>query len=155
MIVIVTGGRDYPDRESVHHALDLVHALTPIEAVLHGACGATWPRVVAADLTGADRWAHEWATERGVVVHAHPANWERYGRGAGPRRNGDMIGRAGQLCRWQEDRALVLACPGGPGTADCVRQAKRSGLTVKTLDDVLCPGIETQHAALASDWWQR
>lgn len=150
MIVIVTGGRDYPDREAVHRALDLVHALTPIEAVLHGACGATWPRVRGPELTGADRWAHEWATERGIDVHPHPANWERYGKRAGPLRNEQMIEHAGQLSRWQYQRTLVLAAPGGAGTADCVRRARQTGLTVKTLDDVLCPGIETQHAALAA-----
>lgn len=154
MIVIVTGGRDYPERASVFAALDTVHAATPIEAVLHGACGATWPRVQGPELTGADRWAHEWAKERGVMIQPHPADWKRHGNRAGPLRNGHMVEHAGQLARWHEERVLVLACPGGAGTADCVKQARRSGLTVKRLDEVLDPRVETQHEALASDWWQ-
>lgn len=156
MIVVVTGGRDYDDRERVSAALERLHAEAPIEALLHGACGATWPRVLGPELTGADRWAHEWATDRlpADKLNALPANWERYGKSAGPRRNGHMIEFAGQLSRWDERRVLVLACPGGAGTADCVRQARASGLTVKTLDDVLGE-IETQTEALASDWWSR
>ncbi len=149
-VVIVTGGRDYPDREAVHAALDLVHALTPIWRLLHGACGATWPHVRGPELTGADRWAHEWAEARGVEAWGYPANWSRHGKRAGPVRNRHMIAHAGQLVRWQEDRMLVLACPGGVGTADCVRQARRNGLTVKTLDQILGPGLETLHTALAS-----
>lgn len=149
-VVIVTGGPDYSDRDAVFAALDLVHVLTPITLVMHGACGSTWPYVREKELTGADRWAHEWATERGVEAHGMPANWKRHGRRAGPFRNGHLIEFARQAARWHWDRVMVLACPGGRDTADCVKQARKNGLTVKTLDEVLAPGIETQHTALAA-----
>jgi hypothetical protein len=64
---------------------------------------------------GADRLAREWAKAHGVTVETYEAEWQRYGRGAGPIRNDTMI-RDG-------DPDLVVAFPGGSGTADMVRRA--------------------------------
>lgn len=110
MRVIVTGGRNYDDREKVHQALTVllqnsVHAMVIIDG------GAK----------GADKLAREFAKEYGVCSITYKALW-RLGRAAGPERNKIMI---------RESRAdLVLAFPGGNGTKDCVRRARAAGIPV-------------------------
>jgi len=83
---------------------------TPICALAHG--GAS----------GADRLAGAWATARGLEVEVFEAGWEAYGRSAGPRRNERM------LRDFVPD--LVVAFPGGRGTADMVRRARGAGVLV-------------------------
>ena len=108
--VIVCGGRSYDDRSAVYAALDRLHVDTPLVRLIHGAA------------TGADTLAHEWAVERGIMDEAFPANWEKNGRAAGPIRNKAMIilGKP----------HLVVAFPGGHGTADMVRRARAAGIEV-------------------------
>ena len=40
---------------------------------------------------GVDAMAKAWAVENDVPVETHKADWARYGRGAGHRRNGEMV----------------------------------------------------------------
>jgi hypothetical protein len=121
--VLVCGGRDYADRARAFHELDAMHAEETIRLVIHGACADHEGR-----LRGADRFAEEWAIAREVPYAGVPARWKLYGRGAGPRRNGEM------LMLWSPD--AVLALPGGSGTADMVRRAEQFGILVRRVEAV-------------------
>jgi hypothetical protein len=56
-----------------------------------------------------------------------PADWKAHGRAAGPIRNQRMI---------DEHRPeLVVAAPGGRGTADMVRRARAAGIEVFEIPD--------------------
>lgn len=109
MRVLVTGGRDFNDRELLFDALDRLHATHTFTVLIHG------------DANGADRLSGEWAVATGIAVEAHPADWKKHGRAAGPIRNQKML---------EENPELVVAFPGGRGTADMVRKAKSAGLKV-------------------------
>lgn len=111
MRLVVTGGRDYTDRATVFAALD---ALRPTE-IAHG--GAS----------GADSLAGEWAKARGVPCTVFKADWDNDGRfAAGPIRNRRML---------DEFRPeLVVAFPGGNGTADCVKAALERRIRVRRVD---------------------
>lgn len=109
MIALVCGGRDYDAALAMHAFLDAFHAETPISLLVQG------------DARGADRMAATWAASRGVHYAAVPALWNRYGNAAGPRRNAAML-----LLRPE----VVIAFPGGSGTADMVKQAKAAGVPV-------------------------
>lgn len=109
MRVLVTGGRHYSDQPALFATLDGVHASRAITAVIHG--GAS----------GADRLAGRWGQARGVSVEVYPADWDKHGRAAGPIRNQEMLGKKPDL---------VVAFPGGKGTADMVRRAKAAGVKV-------------------------
>ncbi len=106
MKVLVTGGRDFNDPSCVFRYLT---QLAPTR-VIHG--GAS----------GADRHADAWAREHKVGISCYPAKWDQYGKSAGPRRNQDMIDA--------EKPDVVLAFPGGRGTADCVRRAEAAGIRI-------------------------
>lgn len=110
--VLVCGGRDYDDLGHVWSQLDAHHGMVGIACVLHG--GAT----------GADALAESWAVSNRVGRHRFPALWEKHGRAAGPIRNQRMLDEG------KPD--LVIAFPGGAGTADMVRRAIEAG--VKVLD---------------------
>lgn len=140
MRVLVTGGRHYGDRARVFNELDRLHGVDrvpggKITLVIHGACVLRGSK----ELRGADRWAQEWAIEREVPYLGHPAPWKLYGNGAGPRRNESMI------TRWRpvDDVMVVLAFPGGSGTADMVNRARQLKITLITVtprDDVSLSG---------------
>ena len=108
MRVLVCGGRNYRDVRSVFASLD---GLKPSPSfIIHG--GAT----------GADACAAEWARKRMIESKAYHAAWRTHGRAAGPIRNQRMLDHGRP--------ELVVAFPGGSGTADMVRRAKAAGVTV-------------------------
>lgn len=106
MKVLVTGGRDFNNVQCVFRELA---QLSP-SRVIHG--GAS----------GADRLAGLWAEKHNVGVSVYPAKWDEHGKSAGPRRNQEMID--------VEKPDVVLAFPGGRGTADCVRRAEAAGIRI-------------------------
>lgn len=116
MRVLVCGGRDYNDRDHIHNTLcDIDAKRGPITCIIHGAA------------SGADSEAMIWVQSRmgraKSVKHApFVANWRELGNSAGPIRNARM------LMEGKPD--LVVAFPGGRGTADMVRQAKKAGVEV-------------------------
>ena len=110
MRVLVCGGRDFRDREAVYAALDSLHAEHGFYVVITG--GAN----------GADRLSVEWARERGVPTEIYKADWDRIRRRAGPLRNQRM------LAEGKPD--LVVAFPGGAGTANMIEQAQAAGARV-------------------------
>lgn len=108
--VLVCGGRDYLDAKSLSAVLDAAHKANPIICLIHGAA------------RGADTLAADWALSRDVLCNAYPADWDRDGKAAGPIRNRRMLE--------QGKPHLVLAFPGGKGTADMIKQSTKAGVTV-------------------------
>jgi predicted Rossmann-fold nucleotide-binding protein len=113
MRVLVCGGRTYSDQEAVYSAL---HDL----AEKHG-----WLTIIEGGASGADMLARWWAVRHyhGLVTVA--ADWQKHGTAAGPIRNTQM------LMSGKPD--LVLAFPGGRGTADMVEKASIAGIEVRRL----------------------
>jgi hypothetical protein len=109
MIVLVTGGRDYRDAKTVSEVLTRVHKEHHIQLLVHGCA------------TGLDTLAALWASARGIQPAGCPALWDFYGKMAGSVRNGAMM-------RLKPE--LVVAFPGGNGTANMVGQAEQAGIRV-------------------------
>lgn len=101
---LICGGRDFADEALLDKALKAL-ILHPEDAV-----------VITGAARGADRLGAMWAHKRGAKLEAYPAEWLKYERAAGPIRNRRMI---------EEGKPdVVLAFPGGAGTADMVKQAR-------------------------------
>jgi len=113
MRVLVCGGRDYSNAKRMAEVLGGWFAEGRLSVIIHG------------EAPGADSLAAEWASECGVVTAAFPADWDRHGRAAGPIRNQRMIDEG------KPD--VVIAFPGGRGTADMVKRAKAAGVMVITV----------------------
>jgi len=125
MRIAVSGGRNYSDWQSLKHALNNVvrvayekYGTQESIVLIHG--GAT----------GADALSHKWAIWRvrtygeTIEVVIVEADWKKYGKAAGPIRNGimsDGIPGYGKPDLW-------VIFPGGRGTADAYRKAMAAGI---------------------------
>ena len=105
MKVLVCGGREYSDYSKMHDILMQYR----IDLLISGGS------------RGADTLAIRYASEYSIPTHIILANWNKYGKSAGPRRNMDML-------RTNPD--IVIAFKGGKGTAFTVAKAKEMGIKV-------------------------
>jgi UDP-N-acetylmuramoylalanine-D-glutamate ligase len=115
MRVLICGGREFDDWHQFITAMDGISSdrgfsmNQPIYIIEGGAKGADFCARLYAKYCG---WDHE----------PYPAEWNKYGKAAGGIRNQQML---------DEGRPdLVVAFPGGSGTADMVRRAKAAGVEV-------------------------
>lgn len=101
--VIIAGSRSITDPRHLHAAMEA--AKYPISEVV---CGGAH---------GADELGKWWAERHGVLVEMFPANWERYGKQAGFKRNQEMARYA--------DAALVVWDGISRGTANMIYHMKK------------------------------
>lgn len=113
LVIVAGGGRalDWP-LDRIGAALVQATASRPVALLLHG--GAR----------GADRLIEQAARSLAWPVEVIPAEWGRYGRAAGPLRNGLLLRRALEVATPAQASVLVVAFPGASGTASLVRQAR-------------------------------
>jgi hypothetical protein len=110
MTVLVCGGRDYNHWRRLHHVLDVLHHRFHFDKMITG--GAP----------GADTLADDWATVRGVDHRTVKADWMKFGKGAGPLRNQQMLD--------EEHPDLCVVFPGANGTTDMRDRAQLAGVQV-------------------------
>ena len=79
--------------------------------------------IVSGGASGADALGKRFAQERGLSVEQYPADWERYGRAAGPRRNAQMAKVA--------DGVLVFWDGRSRGTKSMIACAEKAGKPCK------------------------
>lgn len=116
MKTLICGGRDFKDQEHFDAVMDKL--LPVITGICHG--GAR----------GADRMAGEWARKHNIPCRVFHADWDAFGKRAGYIRNQMM------LDVYRPD--MVIAFPGGTGTAHMVRLSKyaqEAGLCCKHIID--------------------
>ena len=119
VVIVAAGGRDLSwPQARIASALLQRSGGRPVHLLLHG--GAR----------GADRAIGRAAHQLGWRVQSLPAEWGRYGRSAGPIRNRRLLEQALAEAQARTSQAftasvLVIAFPGGPGTASLVQQARR------------------------------
>lgn len=79
--------------------------------------------IVHGNAPGADRIAAQAADDQGFKVTAIPAEWDRYGKSAGMKRNVQML---------EMEPSIVIAFWDGKsrGTAHTIREARKRGIPV-------------------------
>jgi YspA, cpYpsA-related SLOG family len=115
--ILITGSRDWTNRYLIREAIKAVVAGSGRTiadndvTIVHGAA------------RGADRLAASVAFELAYRDEPHSADWKRYGKAAGHRRNADMVAAGVDVC---------LAFPIGEsrGTRGCMRMAEAAGIPV-------------------------
>jgi hypothetical protein len=111
MRVLVCGGRDFSDTALLDTVLDELKRCEQVDCIIEG------------DARGADRMAGYWAKKNKVDLHIFVPEYDQFGPYlAPPLRNQRMLDEG------KPD--LVIAFPGGRGTADMVRRAVAAGVPV-------------------------
>lgn len=115
MKILVCGGRDFTNVHLLHKTLDHLLKEYKFDTIIEG------------DARGADRMAGRWADENHLEHLIFPAQWQKFGNRAGPIRNLQMLDEG------KPD--LVIAFPGGKGTAHMVKIARGRGIRVLEVKD--------------------
>lgn len=120
--VLVTGSRTWEDCAAIREALASVWHRDAV--LVSGACSQ-----------GADALAEACWTHWGGQVERHPADWKRYGRSAGIRRNTEMVSLGADVC-------LAFIRNASPGASHAAQLAERAGIPTRRV-----VSSENTHAA--------
>lgn len=112
MRIIIAGSRNVTEHE-VRNALDKCSWIGFASAIVSG--GAR----------GADKYGENWAEEQLINIHRYPADWEKYGKRAGPLRN--------QLMSENAEGLIAIWDGKSRGTCNMIELAKTRGLRVLIL----------------------
>lgn len=115
MRVLVCGGRDFYDWRLLEQTLYEIFKGEIENTILEGGS------------SGADSLARQYAIYNNLLFEEYPADWKKLGYQAGFIRNKYMLEKG------KPD--LVVAFPGGKGTAHMVKIAKEANVEVKEIKD--------------------
>jgi hypothetical protein len=110
--VLVCGSRKFTDFKRLSSVLSGYR----IGEVIHG--GAK----------GADRLSMEWAVQNGIRVQEFKADWDVYGKRAGPIRNARMLSEG------KPDMVVAFLAEDSIGTKDMISKAEKAGVEVKVIN---------------------
>lgn len=113
MKVIIAGSRDFNDYNLLCERMDFY--LRDQEGV----------EIISGGARGADTLAIKYANERGIPVHVMNADWDKYGKSAGYKRNEQMAEAADALVAYWDGQSR--------GTSHMIDIAKKHGLKVRVV----------------------
>jgi len=112
--IVVAGCRDYTDYESAKSYIDFCISRIKNEYTLIFVSGAC---------KGADQLGERYAKENGYQIEYYPADWNKYGRSAGPKRNLQMAKVSDYvICFWDLK---------SKGTKSMIENARNLGKKIK------------------------
>lgn len=120
VVVVGTGGRDFANYGFLCACMDLLRRELDIRFVSHG------------DAKGADRMFGLWARSRRIAERKLPitrGDWDSRGKSAGPRRNQALLDSFPRP-------DIVVAMPGGTGTADMICRSNQQGFPVIDTEEI-------------------
>ena len=116
--ILVCGDRNWRDYLPI--AREIINQMpTPNTVIIHGAC------------RGADTLAAHVAGWLGLRVESYPAQWQKYGKGAGPIRNQQMLdeGKPDLVLAFHPNLAH------SKGTKDMVKRARKARIEVRVFTE--------------------
>ena len=113
MRLLICGDRDWWDKSLIEQYIILYKPSVIIEG----------------NARGADRMAGEAAKEFGIELEVYPADWNTYGKAAGPIRNTQMLkeGKPDKVLAFHDD------IEASKGTKNMVTQARKAGIPVEVV----------------------
>ena len=110
MKLIVAGSRGFTDKRRVFEALDKLYKKRIDLEIVSGLA------------KGPDTYGKEWAEKNEVPLHKFPADWDRFGKSAGYKRNEEMAKFGDALAAFYDGKSK--------GTMHMINLAKKHGLKV-------------------------
>lgn len=111
MKVLICGSRDWTDREAIEKRL----ALLPRDTT-----------IISGAARGADAMAVAIGRKLGLEAEMFPADWERFGKSAGFKRNLVMLNQ-------RPDLVIAFHLNGSHGTAHTIENARNRGIPVEVV----------------------
>ena len=109
--IAISGSRHATDRDYIFSMIErTLDRFSDITHIFVGDCP-----------TGVDKFVLEYCRENNVQNTVFKADWNKYKRGAGPRRNEEMLKHA--------DMLLAFPGPDSKGTVNAINIAVRKGIT--------------------------
>lgn len=121
--VIVCGGRNYKNKENVYSILDTVNE--NIKNNKEFFQNNTELKIINGGANGADLLSKLWAKDREVQLEVFLADWNAYGKFAGPLRN--------KLMFESSKPEIIIAFNGGKGTKNMIELALDDGYALEDL----------------------
>jgi len=112
--ILVTGSRNWSDWQTLSRG---------IFGAWHDAADPCPVTIIQGGASGADLLAAQLARKCGWNVETHPADWARYGRAAGFRRNDELVALGAYVC-------LVFIKYGSRGATHTADLAEKAGIRV-------------------------
>jgi hypothetical protein len=113
MKVIVAGGRDFSNYELL------------LESCNHYLQNQSEIEIVSGTANGADKLGEKYAEEKGYQIKKFPADWDKYGKSAGFKRNTEMAEYSDVLIAFWDGKSK--------GTSHMINTAKNKNLKVRII----------------------
>lgn len=115
--LLICGSRDWNNKELIKSEISKLLKEHEIEAIIHGGC------------RGADLQAGEVAREFTIPVKEYPADWNKHGKAAGPKRNQKMLddGKPNFVLAFHEN------IDESKGTKDMISRTKNANIKFKII----------------------
>lgn len=121
MKLLVAGSRGVDDVEFIESMLDGFRKEYPLECIVSGLA------------KGPDTIAKNWADKNGIPVMEFPAEWDRFGKAAGPIRNSEMLKVSDCLLAFWDGKSS--------GTKDMIKKTQDAK---KPMRVIVMPKIEIE-----------
>ena len=115
--VIVAGGRKFNDYPLLENKLD---------NILSEVCKTHTVHIVSGRAFGADKLGEQYASSKKLDVIPYPADWKKYGKSAGYKRNALMADNADALVAFWDGKSR--------GTMHMIDLAKSKGLKIRVIN---------------------
>jgi len=106
----IVGGRDFKNYDLLCRTLDALYFDT----------------VVSGGADGADALAERYAWDHGKKIKIFTADWTKYGRAAGPRRNKEIVEHSDGICAFWDGQSR--------GTASTIQFCQQAGKPIKIVN---------------------
>ena len=116
--VAVVGSRYFSNKKYMYEKLN--------ELVLEGVINGN-TIIISGGAKGADTLAQEWANEMDKPFILFPAEWEKYGKRAGPIRNSQIVDQSNTVIAFPSKTSI--------GTWDTINKARKKNKHVRIYDD--------------------
>ena len=111
--LIIAGGREFSDFDLLTEKLN--HYTSKLDDI----------EIVSGTARGADKLGEDYAKLKNLKIATFPADWDKYGKGAGYRRNTEMAEYADSLIAFWDGKSR--------GTMHMINIARKKGLQVKVI----------------------
>ena len=106
--------------------------------------------IVSGNCDGADLLGERWAREKNIELKVFPAEWEKYGKSAGPIRNKQMID---YIKQFESKLVIAFASNNSIGTKNTIKLAKKENIPIIEVNYEITSNPVSLYQGLNYNWY--